>query len=671
MKTLAVDIESYSSADLKSTGVYRYTEAPDFTILLLAYQYDVLPVKIIDLTDTEIPDHLFSSLCNPDIQKTAWNAAFERRCLAQFLSTPMPPEQWSCTMAYAAQLGLPLTLEKAAEILKLKEQKNAEGKALIKYFSVPCKPTKVNGGRTRNLATHDPEKWERFKQYCIQDVVVEQSIRNKISFFEIPETETRLWNLDQEINDTGVLLDPEFARNAIKLDLTHREKLTKEAIHLTGLENPNSVAQLKEWISAETDSEITTLNKETVPALIENTGCDNVKRLLQIRQEMSKTSIKKYQAMLKAVCSDGRIRGLYQYYGANRTGRWAGRLIQPHNLKKNKLTNLDLSRQLVKEGDLELLELLFVDPRLTYADDSSAFEISSPNIPDILSQLIRTSFVAPPGHRLIVSDLSAIEARIIAWLSGERWRLDVFATHGKIYEASASQMFKIPLEKITKTSDYRNKGKMSELALGYQGGPDAITRIEISNDTHPSKRIPVEELPKLVKMWRNANKAICNYWYYINDAAVNTVQDGKYDQVLTHGIRMFVEKGVFFIQLPGGRRLSYMRPTLTPTQFGMALRYEGMNQTSKQWQKIDTYGGKLVENIVQAVARDVLAEKMLQLNDAGYKIVKHVHDEIVSEMPNGSGSVEEVNKIMSEPLPWAKGLQLKAESFETDYYKKD
>jgi DNA polymerase len=646
MKTLGIDIETYSSHDLIKGGVYKYVEAPDFTVLLLAYQYDSEPVQLCDLTEYAFPYHVLQHLTNKNIIKTAWNANFERTTLAKHLGITLDPAQWRCTMAHAAQLGLPLNLGKCAEVLNVDQKKDTEGKALIKYFSVPCKPTKVNGGRTRNLPQHDPEKWERFKEYCKQDVRTEQAIKDKISFFQIPETEIKLWNLDQKINDTGVLLDTDFAKRAIEMDNTQRAKLTAEAIDLTGLANPNSVAQLKDWIESDSLLTVNTLNKEAIPVLMEETNCDTIKRVLSIRQEMSKTSVKKYTAMMSAVCEDSRVRGLLQYYGANRTGRWAGRLVQVQNLPQNKIPDLDLARNLVRAGDLELVDMLYG------------------NVPDTLSQLIRTAFVAPAGNRFIVTDLSAIEARIIAWLSGERWRLDVFNTHGKIYEASAAQMFRIPIEKVTK--EIRAKGKIGELALGFGGGPPALIAMGALK-----MGLQEEELPKLVKMWRNANKNIVNWWRVIEDAAVSAVQDGTHDQ-LQHGLRMFVEKNVFFIQLPSGRKLSYQKPTLVPNQFGgLSLRYEGMNQTSKQWQKIDTYGGKLVENIVQAVARDVLAEKMLHIHTAGYKIVMDVHDEIVNEMPYGKGSCEEINKIMGEPIKWAKGLPLKAESYETEYYKKD
>jgi DNA polymerase bacteriophage-type len=652
MQTLGIDIETYSSIDLSRSGVYRYVESPDFEILLFAYSVDNGPVEIVDLAQGEhLPEKILIALTSPYVLKTAHNANFERVCIRKHFKVHIPVDQWECTMAKSTMLGLPLSLDAVGKILKLQAQKDSAGKMLIKYFSLPCKPTKVNGQRTRNLPEHNPEKWNQYKAYCVKDVEVEQAIRSKIAFFEPPRTEKILWHIDQTINDTGILVDPQFVKNAIKLDYLHQQELTKEATEVTGLDNPNSVTQLKGWLLNK-GIEAPSLNKASIAESIDLITDPTVKRVLELRQEMSKTSVKKYQAMTKALCPDNRVRGLLQYYGANRTGRWAGRLVQVQNLPRNEMQDLDIARQLVRCGDLHSLELLF---------DS---------VPDTLSQLIRTAFVASPGHRFIVADFSAIEARVIAWLAGEKWRLDVFNTHGKIYEASASQMFKVPLDQVTKGSDLRQKGKMSELALGYQGGPAAITRIEISNKTPKEKRIPEEELPRLVAMWRQANKKIVQYWETVEDAAMNAMTEGATS--ISHGIRFIKEKGILFIELPSKRRLSYLRPQLRPNKFGgMSLYYEGMDQTTKQWGLQQTYGGKLVENIVQAIARDVLADAILRLHRVGYKIVMHVHDEIVSEMPDGKGSTQEVDRIMGTPIPWAKGLPLKAESYETLYYKKD
>lgn len=656
MKTLNIDIETFSSTDLTKSGVYKYVQAPDFEILLFAYAFDDEPVQVVDLASgEELPDRVLNALKDRSILKTAFNAAFEMACINTVYFGRLAKEDWQCTMVKASMLGLPLSLDAASRALKLEQSKDSAGKALIRYFSMPCKPTKTNGMRVRNTAYSSPEalkKWQQFKEYCKNDVVVEKAIRDKISFFTIPETEKKLWQLDQKINDNGVLLDPQFVNNAIKLDFVFRESLTKEAIDLTGLNNPNSRAQLKDWLSKEMpEDQIDKLRKEDLPVLTDKaTGYINEKgitRVLEIRQQMSKTSIKKYQSMQKCICQDNRVRGLLQFYGANRTGRWAGRLIQVHNLTKNELSDLDLARQVVRSGDLDLLEMLYS------------------NVPDTLSQLIRTAFVAPEGKKFVIADFSAIEARVIAWLAGERWRLDVFATHGKIYEASAAQMFKVPFESVTKGSPLRQKGKVAELALGYQGGPAALEKMGALK-----MGIDAEELPKLVAMWRNANKNIVKLWQRVGEYTITAVADGVRCEI-NHGIRFYCEKGCFFIQLPSGRKLSYIRPKLKDGKFGQVLTYEGMDQTTKQWKIQETYGGKLVENIVQAIARDCLADAMLRVDEAGFKIVMHVHDEIVIEVDESNDCIAEVNKIMGAPIVWAKGLLLKAEAYECKYYKKD
>lgn len=648
MTILAIDIETYSSTDLIKSGVYKYVEAPDFQILMIAYSIDFAPVETVDLTKEEMPPRLMGAIISSRVKKTAYNANFERTCLAKFFDVELPPEQWECTMVKSSMLGLPLSLDMVAKVLKLPEQKDAAGKALIKYFSMPCKPTKANGERTRNMPEHSPEKWGQFKEYCRQDVKTELAIREKIKFFEIPEEEKKLWCLDQRINDEGVLLDKVFMNQAITMSAMNTAKLSEEAVRLTGLDNPNSAAQLKTWLSEETGEYVNSLTKAAIPEILKSTDCEIVTRVLEIRQEMSKTSVKKYEAMRKGICADDRVRGLLQFYGANRTGRWAGRLVQVQNLPQNHLVDLELARESVKSGDLELVEMLFG------------------NVPDTLSQLIRTAFVAPEGYRFIVADFSAIEARVIAWLAGEKWRLDVFNTHGKIYEASAAQMFKVPLESVTKGSPLRQKGKVSELALGYQGGPGALISMGALK-----MGLSEEELPKLVAMWRNANKAIVRLWQVVEEAAIVAVTTGEPVQIM-HGIRFNVERGILFIKLPSGRRLSYLSPAMKPGKFGKeVLTYQGMDQTTKQWKVQDTYGGKLVENLTQAIARDCLAVAMLRVADADYKIVMSVHDEIVIETKDDAGSLEEVNKIMSTPIPWAKGLPLTADSYETKFYKKD
>jgi len=645
MHTLAIDIETFSSVDIKSAGMYKYVQAPDFEILLFAYSFNGGPITVMDLASGEqVPEHVLAALTDPQVLKTAFNAAFERTCIAEYFLIDLPVKQWECTMVKASMLGLPLSLDMVAKVLKLEEGKK-DGKALIRYFSMPCKPTKANGGSTRNEPFDDPEKWKQFIEYNRRDVEVELAIRERIAFFTIPNTERRMYALDQRINDTGVLLDPVLIDNAIRMDNEIRERLTAEAIDLTGLDNPNSLAQLKTWLSTETGGAVTSLTKDAIPVLLEQTEDETVTRLLNIRQEMAKTSVKKYEAMAVCIGNDNRARGLLQYYGANRTGRWAGRLVQVQNLPRNEMKDLDLARQLVREGDLEMVEILFG------------------NVPNVLSQLIRTAFIAKPGHRLLVADFSAIEARVIAWLAGERWRLEVFRTHGKIYEASAAQMFKVPIEAVTKGSDLRQKGKVSELALGYQGGPNALIAMGALK-----MGLAEEELPRLVKMWRNANKAIVGYWDTVDNAALEAVETGA-PVTISHGIRFHVQHDILWITLPSGRKLAYYRPHIATNRFGSpALKYWGMD---KIWTVQDTYGGKLVENIVQAIARDCLADAMLRLDAAGYKIVMHVHDEVVMEMPTGKGSLEEVNSIMGQAIPWAKGLPLTADSYETSFYKKD
>jgi len=655
MLTLSIDIETYSSIDLTSCGVYAYTSAPDFEILLFGYAFDdpLVPFKeepvIVDIAQGEkIPAIVYNALWNPEVLKTAYNANFERTCLAKYFGKPMPPEQWQCTAVHALTLGLPGYLDGVAKVLKLEQQKDSAGQALIRYFSMPCKPTKSNGGRTRNLPEHDPEKWERFKEYCKQDVRTERDLRYKLDRYPLRKKEQKLWELDQKINDTGVMVDMQLVKNAITCDESCQEKYFQEAQKLTGLENPNSVAQLKDWLKEATGKTVKTLDKNKVKELLKETESETVKRVLELRQKMGKTSIKKYQAMERAVCPDGRVRGLFQFYGANRTGRWAGRLVQVQNLPRNSMPDLDLARRLLKAGEFELLELLF---------DS---------VPDVLSELIRTALIPAPGHRFIVADFSAIEARVIAWLAGEKWRMEVFRSHGKIYEASASQMFKVPIEEITKDHPLRQKGKIAELALGYGGSVGALKSMGALE-----KGLKEEELPELVETWRAANPAIVQFWWDVGDAAMEAVRNKSTVQV-HHGIEFSYESGGLFLRLPSGRRLCYVQPQIRqhPKLNRLTLTYMG-TKTGNTWGRIETYGPKLVENIVQATSRDCLAEAMLRLDAAGYKIVMHVHDEVVLEMPEGQGSVEEVCEIMGQPLRWAPGLPLPADGFETEFYKKD
>lgn len=648
-RILSIDIETYSSVDLPSSGVYAYTSSPDFEILLFGYAFDDGPVTVIDLAQgEELPTEVLKALSDPNITKTAYNANFERTCITKYLNMPMPPEQWRCTSVHALTLGLPGYLDGVAKALKLEQQKDTAGKMLINYFSKPCKPTKVNDGRTRNLPEHDPEKWEQYKAYNAQDVEVEGELRKILEKYPVPEKEWQLWELDQKINDFGVAVDKTLVDHAITCDGAYQNSYFKDAQKITGLENPNSVAQLKSWIEEATGKEVESLNKAKVAELIEETENDTVKQVLELRQKMSKTSVKKYQAMDRAICPDGRIRGLLQFYGANRTGRWAGRLVQVQNLPRNSLSDLDLARQLLREGNYELLELLF---------DS---------VPGVLSQLIRTALIPSPGNRFIVSDFSAIEARVIAWLADEKWRMDVFSGHGKIYEASASQMFKVPIEEITKDSPLRQKGKIAELALGYGGAVGALKAMGALD-----MGLEENELPELVATWRASNPNIVQFWWDVGNAAMKAVKE-KTTVPVHHGMEFSYESGGLFLRLPSGRRLCYVRPRIEINEkFNRpGLTYEGVEQ-GKTWGRIKTYGPKLVENIVQATARDCLAEALLRLDKAGYKIVFHVHDEVILDAPEGGGSLEDVNRIMGEGLAWAPGLPLKADGYETRYYMKD
>lgn len=654
MRTLAIDIETYSSVDLIKSGVYKYVKSPDFSILLFAYAFDNEPVQVVDLVQNEeLPDEVINALTDKDVLKTAYNAQFERVCLDRFIYLgvdKLPVEQWECTMVKASMLGMPLGLAKVAEVLNLENQKMKSGKLLINYFSKPCKPTKTNGGRTRNLPEHNLEKWATFKEYCKRDVEVERDIINKINFFEISESEKEMWYLDQKINDTGIKLNSDLVNNAIDFNNTYSDRLINEMKEITGVKNPSSVAQLKQWIESVTGVEVKSLAKDNVSSLLEEFKNEDVKRVLELRQKASKTSIKKYEAMQRCAYRGDRAKGLLQFYGANRTGRWAGRLVQVQNLSKNKIPDIDVARDIVIDGDLEMLEMIYG------------------NVSDILSQLVRTAFIASNKSRFIVADFSAIEARVIAWLAGEQWRLDVFATHGKIYEASASQMFKVPIQEITKGSALRQKGKVAELALGYQGGPGALKAMGALD-----MGIEEEELQEIVNAWRNANRKIVQLWKDVNSAAVKAVEEKK-PVAIQKGVVFYYRKGFLFIRLPSGRDLAYMRAHIERDSKFNSKRivYEGMDQTSKQWKRITTYGGKLVENIVQAIARDCLKETMLKLDKAGYKIVMHVHDEVILDTPyNDKGSLEEVLSIMSEPVEWANGLLLKGDGYETEYYLKD
>lgn len=644
MRTLSIDIETYSDMDIRTAGTYKYAE--NCEILMLAYSFDNEDVSIIDLTQEKIPAKLFQALYDPAILKTAYNAAFERACFNAFYGNYCPPEQWECTMVRSAMAGLPLSLEESAKALKLEQQKDNAGKNLIRYFCMPCKSTKTNGERIRNLPKDDPAKWDAFKKYCIQDVVTEKAIRKELLFLEIPAKEKKLWCLDQRINEAGVKVDIAFAKNAVGMDLAFRERLISEATAITGLSNANSLTQLKKWLEEETENEIETLKKDALPDLIKNTDSKIAKRVLTIRQELSKTSVKKYTAMLNSAGADDRIRGLFQYYGANKTGRWASRLVQVHNLPRGTYGGgtLQAARDCVLSKDSEILELCFGA------------------VADCLSQLIRTSFIPEEGKRFIVSDFSAIEARVIAWLANEKWRLEVFNTHGKIYEASAAQMFKVPIESITKASPLRRKGKIAELALGYQGAVGALLKMGALD-----MGLEEKELPMIVSVWRSANPAIVQFWYTMERSAKSALRLGSRINV-TKGLYFDYKKGYLIMGLPSGRCLNYPNAGLDTSG---SIYYWGVDQTTKKWSKISTYGGSLVENATQAIARDCLAQGLLNLSDAGYNVVLHVHDEAVCEAPIGKGSLKEVNALLCKPKEWMYGLPLKAEGFESMYYKKD
>ncbi len=645
--SLSIDIETYSSVNLKESGVYAYVNAPDFTILLFSYAFDDGDVKIIDFTAGEyIPEEVKEALTDKTI-KTAFNAAFERVCLNKYFGINMTAEYWRCTMVQALELGLPGSLEEVAKVLKLEEQKDTRGKALINYFCKPCKPTKANGGRTRNMPFHDMEKWEIFKAYCGQDVETERAIKNKLNKFPITEKEQELYVIDQRINDRGVRIDKKLAENAVNFDCKYKNECEKEATILTGLNNVNSVSQLKTWIEEETGERVESLNKENVKELYSKTDNTDVKKVLFLRSQMAKTSVKKYSAMLRVLCSDNRIRGITQFYGASRTGRWAGRLVQLQNLPQNHMSDLAIARGVVKSGNYELLEMLY---------DS---------VPNVLSELIRTAIIPSEGRRFIVSDFSAIEARVIAYLSGEKWRLEVFKNGGDIYCASASQMFKVPVEKHGINGHLRQKGKIAELALGYGGSTGALTSMGALK-----MGLEEDELQPLVDMWRKSNPAICNYWREVQNCAMRAIEGEP--GYLKNGISFVKKSGILFIGLPSGRSIAYANAKIGQNRFGSkSIVYNGLNQESKKWEIIETWGGKLVENIVQAFARDCLAESIKRLESRGFEINFHVHDEVIVDVPIGKSSAKEIAEIMSLPMPWAKNLPLNADAYETDFYKKD
>ncbi|WP_138294901.1 MULTISPECIES: DNA polymerase [unclassified Clostridium] len=646
MQTLSIDLETYSDQLLAKTGVYRYVESPDFEILLFAYSVDGGPVQQIDLACGEkIPSEILCALEDDKVTKWAFNANFERICLSRFLGYPtgdyLEPDSWRCSMVWAAYMGLPLSLEGAGAVLGLEKQKLAEGKDLIKYFCQPCAPTKTNGQRTRNLHKHAPDKWQAFKKYNIRDVETEMSIQARLLKYPVPDSVWEEYHLDQEINDRGVGLDMELVRQAIQMDGRSRSELTQAMKELTSLDNPNSVQQMKQWL-ADNGVETDTLGKKAVAELLK-TAPPQLQKVLTLRQQLAKSSVKKYQAMETAVCADGRARGMFQFYGANRTGRWAGRIIQMQNLPQNHLDDLSEARGLVRAGGFDALEMLYED------------------VPDTLSQLIRTAFVPQENRKFIVADFSAIEARVIAWLAGEKWRQDVFAEGKDIYCASASQMFGVPVEKHGVNGHLRQKGKIAELALGYGGSVGALKAMGALE-----MGLSEDELPAMVSAWRQANPKIVQFWWAVDRAVMDAV--ARRTTTKTHGIIFSARNGMLFITLPSGRSLAYVKPKIGENRFGGdCITYEGVGGT-KKWERIDSYGPKFVENIVQATSRDILCYAMKTLRCCS--IVMHIHDEVVIEADRRM-SLQAVCDQMGRTPPWANGLQLRADGYETDFYKKD
>ena len=655
-RVMGVDIETYSSVDLAGSGVYAYTEAPDFDILLIGYKFDdEAEVHVIDTlaVDRDFDPELYEfreALTDPGIIKTAFNANFERTCLAKWTGAAMPPEEWRCTMIKALTLGLPGNLADVGIAMGLPEEKlkDPQGKALIRFFSKPCKPTRTNGQRTRNLPAHDPAKWKLFIEYNRQDVVTEQEILRQLDIYKTPESEQQLWALDQHMNDNGVKLDIPMVEKIVEYDTQRRQELQEEAKVLTGLANPNSLAQLKKWLSKQGVT-MTSVTKDTIAATLQTDIPDSVRRMLEIRTALGKTSVAKYSTMLTAVCQDHRLRGILQFYGANRSGRWAGRLVQTHNLAKNSLPDLDLARELAAAGDFDTLATLFGE---------AAF---------VFSELIRTAFIPSDGCRFVVSDFAAIEARVLAWIAGEKWPLEAFRQGKDIYCETASMMYRVPVEKHGQNSHLRQKGKVAVLACGYQGGVGAMKRMDKGGS------IPEDELQSVVDQWREANPKVVKLWRTCELAAKTAIQEHRTVR-LAHGIAFSYINRNLFIQLPSGRKLCYWDTRLKQDDYTgrLSITYMGVNQETKQRGETETYGGKLVENIVQATARDCLAVAMTRVSDLGYKIVMHVHDEMIVDVPNTDTEAPgRINAIMAQPIDWAEGLPLKGDTYETPFYKKD
>ena len=646
MKNLSIDLETYSSADIGKSGVYRYCEAPDFEILLFAYSADGAPVQSVDLARGEtLPEEIRAALEDPAVTKWAFNASFERVCLSRWLGLPsgtyLDPSQWRCSMVWSAYLGLPLSLAGVGAVLKLEKQKLEAGRELIRYFCQPCAPTKANGGRTRNRPEDAPEKWALFKSYNLRDVETELAIQQKLARFPVPDFVWNEYHLDQEINDRGIRLDLLLVENAIRMDTLSRDELTEQMQRLTILENPNSVKQLKTWLT-ERGLEVESLGKKEVSALLRDAPPELAEVLL-LRRQLAKSSVRKYQAMQNCVCADGRVHGMFMFYGANRTGRFSGRLVQLQNLPQNHMSDLEQARALVRKGDYDALQTLY---------DS---------VPDVLSELIRTAFVPYDGGKFIVADFSAIEARVIAWLAGEQWRLDVFKNGGDIYCASASQMFHVPVVKHGINGHLRQKGKIAELALGYGGSVGALKAMGALE-----MGLSEAELKPLVDAWRGSNPNIVRLWWEVDEAVKEAIADKTVSE--THGIRFGYESGFLFITLPSGRRLAYVKPRIEENRFGgESVTYEGVGGT-KKWERLESYGPKFVENIVQAVSRDILCHAMKTLRCCS--IVAHVHDELIIEA-DPAVSLDAVCEQMSRTPPWAEGLILRADGYETQFYKKD
>ncbi|MCI9312697.1 MAG: hypothetical protein HFE68_04960 [Erysipelotrichaceae bacterium] len=660
MNILHIDLETYSSVDLGKCGVYKYVESEDFEILLFAYGADSNNVKVVDLTREIIPPFIVSSILNPEIIKVAHNAVFERICLSKYLNVELSAQSWICTMVWSCLLGLPSSLGKVAKALSLLEQKDTKGKLLINYFCKPCAPTKANGGRTRNMPQDASEKWEQFIEYNRQDVKTEIAIYERLEKFPITQKEHELWCLDQRINDTGIRIDTDLVNQILDFSKKYSEDLQEECLQITGGIAISRIAKLKEWIGEVEGKEISDLTKEGVKTLLgDDTLHQETRRVLEIRQETGKTSITKYDAIARAVCKDGRLRGTLQFYGGARTGRWAGRIFQPQNLPRNTFDDVDGARATILAGDIDMVDLLYDTYNNTF------------------SSLIRTMVIPSSGCLFAVADYSAIEARVTAWFCDERWRQSVFAGDGKIYEASASQMFHVPIEQITKGSDLRKKGKVAELALGYGGGVSALERMGGA-----AMGLSQEEMEEIKTKWRAASPRIAKMWYSVFRAAEEAVKARKRTDV-AHGMYYWYKSGILFAHLPSGRDIAYARPSIKRGTFGKELEYDGSSAEKDEdghlkysggWGRVSAWGGKLFENLIQAIARDCLAEAMMCLyKEKGYRIVMHVHDEVIVEVPqeNAEQHLQEIEEIMGREIPWAPGLYLTADGFISEYYRKD